>query len=287
MRLLPRPIDLLNKTLSLKGLRVTYGIAYGAHARQKLDIYYAPADGQTGLPVLVFFYGGSWQGGQRADYRFVAAILARQGFVVVVPDYRLYPEVKFPEFLYDSGAAVAWVADHIVEYHGNPAEIFLLGHSAGAYNAVMLALAPDYLTTSVRLAGVIGLSGPYDFLPLKDPKLKDVFSTPRDIRQTQPVTYANRTSPPMFLASGAADSTVMPRNTTALAARLSRHGVFAQAKIYPRLGHIGMILALLPYLSWRAPVLRELVTFVSACRSGAGCTKEASAVAPIGTASAA
>jgi acetyl esterase/lipase len=276
MSLLPRPIDILNKTVSLDGLHVTSRIAYGKHARQKLDIY-APADAQTSLPVLVFFYGGSWQSGDRADYRFAAGALARRGFVVVVPDYRLYPEVKFPGFLHDSGAAVIWVANNISQYMGKPVEIFLLGHSAGAYNAVMLALAPDYLDTGVRLAGVIGLSGPYDFLPLKDPKLKDLFSSPRDIRQTQPIIHANAAAPPMLLASGAADTTVMPRNTTALAARLRCYGVSAQAKIYPGLGHIGMLLTLLPYCSWRAPVLRDVLDFVSACRSDAGRATEESA----------
>jgi acetyl esterase/lipase len=265
---------------------VKCGIAYGAHARQKLDIY-APEDAPDCLPVLVFFYGGSWQSGHRADYRFVAGVLARQGFVVVVPDYRLYPEVKFPAFLYDCGAAAAWVAEHIAQYQGDRTQIFLLGHSAGAYNAVMLALAPDYLDTSVRLAGVIGLSGPYDFLPLKDPKLKDMFSPSSDIKRTQPITYANAAAPPMFLASGAADTTVMPRNTTALAARLCRDGAFAQVKIYPGLGHIGMVLALLPYFSWRASVLRDMVAFVSTCCSGAGLTMEASSGPAIGTASAA
>jgi acetyl esterase/lipase len=286
MRLPPRPIDILNKAARLNGLRVTSGIAYGAHARQKLDIY-APADALPGLPVLVFFYGGSWQSGDRADYRFAAGALARQGFVVVVPDYRLYPEVKFPAFLYDCGAAVTWVADHIAQHQGDRTQIFLLGHSAGAYNAVMLALAPDYLGTSVRLAGVIGLSGPYDFLPLKDPKLKDMFSPPANITDTQPITYVNAAAPSMFLASGASDTTVMPRNTTALATQLRRHGVFVQTKIYRGLGHIGMVLTLLPYLSWRAPVLRDLVAFTSACRSGAGRPTEASSTQSIGASSAA
>jgi acetyl esterase/lipase len=264
MSLLPRPIDLLNKTANLAAVQVTRGLAYGNNPRQKLDIY-RPARGSKNLPIIVFFYGGSWQWGARADYAFVAAVLVAQGYMVAVPDYRVYPEVRFPDFVVDSADAVSWVHEHAVEYGGDATRLFLLGHSAGAYNAAMLALAPQFLPPAIRLAGVAGLSGPYDFLPLKDPIIKAIFSPPADIKTTQPIIYASANAPPMFLATGGADRTVLPRNSTALAARLHQAGAQASCKIYPSLGHIGIILAILPYFAWRAPVLADVLAFFAFC----------------------
>ncbi len=252
------------------GLAITRNVSYGPGLREKLDIYRPVGAGP--LPVIVFFYGGSWQWGRRADYQFIAATLARRGFVVAVPDYRLYPEDRFPGFLEDCAAAVAFMLDRAAEYGGSASELFVMGHSAGAYNAVMLALNPDFLRAHGKspdaLAGVVGLSGPYDFLPLRDPVIKDIFSPPADIRLTQPITFARNGAPPMFLAHGGADLTVLPRNTTAIAARLRAAGSVIETKIYRRLGHVGMILATLPLLSWRAPVLGDALTFIAGCRAG-------------------
>jgi acetyl esterase/lipase len=264
-------LDLINKSIGLAGVAVTREIAYGDHPRQKLDLY-VPKRQTMALPVITFFYGGSWQGGDRADYLFMAALLCRQGFIVAVPDYRVYPEVKFPDFVQDCAAATAWVFANAATHGGNPAEIFLMGHSAGAYNAVMLGVAAKYLAAAgvsqSNLAGVIGLSGPYDFLPLKDPIIKVIFSPPDDIRDTQPITYAAADAPPLFLLHGGADITVLPRNLTALAARIRAAGGVVETKIYPGLGHIGIILAVLPYLSFRAPVLKDVLAFIAACRAG-------------------
>jgi acetyl esterase/lipase len=185
MGVLPRPIDLINKSVGLAGVKVTRGIAYGPNPRQMLDIY-APVRAAN-LPVVVFFYGGSWQSGDRADYAFVAALLAAKKFVVVVPDYRVYPEATYPAFVEDCTGAVEWVTGRIGPYGGDAACVFAMGHSAGAYNAVMLALSPE----APDIAGVIGLAGPYDFLPLKDPVLKTIFAGASDIRDTQPITHAH------------------------------------------------------------------------------------------------
>jgi len=266
----PRPIDLLNFFSRSKDLTLAPDVAYGPAPREKID-FYRPASGRN-LPVIVFFYGGSWQWGHRRDYRFMAALLARQGFLVAVPDYRLYPDVKFPDFLDDCAAATAFVQKSAPRYNGNPREIFLLGHSAGAYNAVMLALNPAYLGElgcgTNRIAGVAGLSGPYDFLPIRAPDIKAIFSSATDMHITQPVTFAREDAPPLFLAHGGADTTVLPRNTTMLAARIRAQGGVVDTKIYPKLGHSGALLAALPALSWRAPVLRDLLAFIASCRAG-------------------
>ena len=257
-------------------------IPFGRHIRQKLDIY-APARlgpllADRGipiekLPVIVFFYGGSWQWGERRDYKFVAASLAKRGFVVVVPDYRLHPEVRFPAFLEDGAAAVAWVFKNIRSYGGDTGALFLMGHSAGAYNALMLALDAAYLDSSGidagQIAGVIGLAGPYDFLPFHDPAIAAVFAGPADAQTTQPVNHVREGTPPALLLHGGRDKTVLPRNTAVLAARLREAGCAVETRIYPKLGHIGILLACLPHFGWRRARLRhDVMHFIAACRQG-------------------
>lgn len=151
-------------------LRSATDQAYGDAPRQTLDVY-APRRIEAPRPIAVFFYGGSWETGRRQDYEWTARALAAKGFVVVLPDYRLYPAVRFPAFLEDGALAVRWAVDHGPAYGGDPSRIVLLGHSAGAYNAVMLALDERYLKAAGvdprTIRAVAGLAGPYDFLPLK------------------------------------------------------------------------------------------------------------------------
>ncbi|MDE8348972.1 MAG: alpha/beta hydrolase [Acidocella sp.] len=292
MTLLPRPLDLINKSIATTGLTITRNISYGPAPRDKINIYRPTrATGATTgattsrLPVIIFFYGGSWQFGHRSDYQFMAALLARRGFVVAVPDYRLYPQVKFPDFLNDCAAATAFIINNIAQYGGNPQEIFLIGHSAGAYNAVMLALAPQFLTAAgsspAHLAGVVGISGPYDFLPLRDAIIKDIFSPPADITLTQPITYARESAPPLLLLHGGKDTTVLPRNTTALGAKLRSAGSVVETKIYPKLSHIDIILTVLPVFTWRAPVFADIFSFLAACAAGEYSPNGSALTAPV------
>ncbi len=256
-------------------------IPYGLHRRQRLDIY-APAARAISLPlqavaaeplpVIIFFYGGSWQSGDRSDYRFAAASLARLGFMVVVPDYRLYAEVKFPAFLHDCATATAWVFKNISSHGGDDEMVFLMGHSAGAYNAAMLALNAAYLRAveadPARISGWIGLAGPYDFLPFHNKQIASVFAEPEDEKLTQPVHYVRAGAPPALLLHGGKDKTVLPRNTAVLATRLRETGNAVETRIYPKLGHIGILTAFLPYLKWRASLVNDILHFISACRSG-------------------
>jgi acetyl esterase/lipase len=220
------------------------------------------------LPVIVFFYGGSWNSGSKKIYPFVAATLARRGNVVVVPDYRLYPEVQFPAFLQDCARAVAWTSAHMAQIGGDPEKLFLMGHSAGAYNVAMLGLDPKFLeeagTSRNRLAGVIGLAGPYDFLPMVDPEVKAVFATADDGPTTQPVNYVDGHAPPMLLLAGSDDTTVKPRNTVSLAEHIRARGGSVEDKIYPGVAHIGLVIAIAPVFQGKAPVLDDVEAFVKA-----------------------
>src|SRR4051794_31202998 len=112
--------------------------------RMKLDVY-GPKNPSGPAPVVMFIYGGSWKQGSRNDYQFVGHALAANGFVVVIPDYRLYPEVSYPKFLEDNAAAAKWIQDNIGTYGGDTSRFFIAGHSAGAYNAVMLGLEKSFL----------------------------------------------------------------------------------------------------------------------------------------------
>lgn len=244
---------------------VARGQPYGAGPRQRLDVY-APRGAKGQAPVAVFFYGGSWDSGRRQDYSWVGRALASRGFVTVVADYRVYPEARYPDFLEDGALAVKWAQDHAREYGGDPGRIVLAGHSAGAYNAVMLGFDGRYLRAAGvdprSVKAVAGLAGPYDFAPFKDPIAKRIFGEAADPPATQPLAYVTKDSPPAFLATGDADTMVYPRNTRALAAKLRDAGVEVEERHYAGVDHIRILLALSRPLRGGAPVLDEMTGFL-------------------------
>ena len=244
--------------------------AYGPHPRQGLDVYAPPksvlaaANGEA--PLAVFFYGGSWDSGRRQDYNWVGRALASRGFVTVVADYRLYPEVKYPDFLADSAQAVRWASDNAARFGADPGRIVLVGHSAGAYNAAMLALDGRYLKAAgvdpSRVKALAGLSGPYDFLPLQGDITHRIFGDTADLPATQPMAYVRKDSAPAFLATGDSDREVWPKNTVALAKAYRAAGAEVDERHYAGVDHAGMVLALSRPLRGRAPVLDEMTGFL-------------------------
>ena len=260
------PLDVLNATVDTKGLTVQRAVPYGTLPRQVMDVW-RPVDQRGALPVVVFFYGGAWQTGRRGDYPFVAADLSRRGFVVVVPDYRLYPEAGFPVFVQDAAAAVAQVRKLAPGWGGDPARIVLMGHSAGAHIAALLALDPAWLAAAGdsrdRLAGLVGIAGPYDFLPITGADIRAVFASATDLRDTQPIRFADGGGPPMLLLHGEADRTVLPRNTLALAAATRAAGGTVELKTYPGVGHIGIVLGFSDLFRGRSPVLDDATAFMA------------------------
>ncbi len=244
------------------------GIAYGPLPRQRMDLYrpMAPAPA-GGHPMVVFFYGGSWNRGERADYRFVGEALASRGVLTLVADYRLYPAVRFPDFLHDGAAAVARAIELAPGLNGNPRRLFVMGHSAGAYNAAMLALDARWLAGAGRspaaLAGWIGLAGPYDFLPIGTPEVRPVFHHPQYPAGSQPIALATAEAPPSFIGAARADAFVDPqRNSAQLAARLRALGVVVDERVYARANHLTLAAAFARPLRWIAPVLDDVVAFI-------------------------
>jgi acetyl esterase/lipase len=240
-------------------------VFYGPDKRQGLDIYGPKADGS--LPVIVFFYGGSWASGRRQDYGFAARALASRGFVVVVPDYRQVPAHAFPDFVEDGAAALRWTVANIARHGGDATRISVMGHSAGAYIALMLALDPRWLGTDNPIRAAVGLAGPYDFLPFEPGGAADLaFGHVSDLKSTQPITFAvssaGPTKPPVLLLQGVDDDTVYPHNAKNLAAALVAAGSQAEVKLYPDLGHIGIILALSKPFRSKANVLSDATEFL-------------------------
>ncbi|MCB8880039.1 alpha/beta hydrolase [Acidisoma cellulosilytica] len=237
-------------------------IAYGSDPRQRLDIY-VPEGLRSPAPVIVFYYGGSWDSGSKAMYRFVGGALAAQGFVTVIPDYRLYPQVRYPTFLDDCASAFAWTAEHARQWGGSDTQ-FLMGHSAGAYNAAMLALDLSYLRAAqsrLMPAGTVGIAGPYDFLPLESAELKTIFGFPT-APLTQPINHVDGHNAPMLLLAGTQDTTVLPRNTTRLAARIRDAGGPVSSKLYPGIDHREIIGAIGQPFRFLAPTLSDSVSFL-------------------------
>ena len=258
----------LNAVTPSSSYTLNANVAYGEHPRQKLDVYVPTASQPpAGWPVIVFFYGGSWNTGERTQYQFVGEALAARGVLTLVADYRLYPEVRYPDFLSDSAQALAFGLDHAVRLGGDQKRVYVMGHSAGGYNAAMLALDARWLQATGHrpneLAGWIGLAGPYDFLPIVNADAKPVFFHPNYPENSQPIGFAGADAPRSFLAAAENDKLVNPqRNSVQLANQLKAAGVPVTLKLYPHSSHTTLIGAFAWPLRWIAPVLDDVQAFV-------------------------
>lgn len=263
------PAGLLNSVsrVSGDGARLAVGgAAYGAQARQRLDVWVPKGKAAGPLPVVVFFYGGGWIAGERGDYGFAGRAYATRDFIAIVPDYRLVPGVRFPGFIQDGALAVKWARDNAAKFGGDPKRITLAGHSAGAYIGAMLSLDSHYLRDvgvdprTIRAAAL--MSGPYDFYPFTEPLGRNALGQwPRPL-ETQPIHFARADAPPMMLIHGQTDTLARPRNSEALAARLRQLGAPVELKLYPRKGHIDTIKSLSPPFRGSTPALADSVAFL-------------------------
>ena len=252
---------MLFNRLVAESVGIKRGLAYGPGPRQKLDVY-RPAPETDRKAIVIFYYGGGWRRGERGMYRFVGAALAAQGFTTVIPDYRLYPEHGFPDFMTDAALVYAWVEKRL-NAGGLNRPVVLMGHSAGAHIAALLALDGHYLAGLTPPAAVVGLAGPYAFDPTTWPRTRDIFrAAADDPDRTRPVTFASSKAPPMFLSRGEEDDVVAGFNADQLAEALRDKGVAVENRLYPGMGHAGLVLALARPFRWRAPVLADSVAFI-------------------------
>lgn len=271
------PVKVLNSLIPTNGHSVKGNIPYGSLARQQLDIYVPAHQATSQLPVVLFFYGGSWESGDKEDYLFAAEAFASRGYLTVVPNYRVYPKVKFPAVMQDPAHAAKWVKTNIAEYGGDPSHIFMVGHSAGAHLLTMLALNTEYLNqvalTPSDFAGYIGLAGPYDFLPLKSARLKEIFGPEETQWKSQPIRFVNGENPPMLLLVGLKDSVVWPRNTFNLASEIRQDQGQVEVIEFPDYGHIDMVAKLAKPLRGNSRLLDEVDAFMQKLRAPAAPTK--------------
>ena len=266
------PAGLLNSVSRVSGdtgVRLAAeGIAYGPLARQRLDVWVPAKRPATPMPVILFFYGGGWVSGDRGDYGFAGRAFAAQGYVTIIADYRLVPAVRFPAFLEDGALAVKWARDHVASYGGDPKRIALSGHSAGAYEAAMLALDRHYLADAGVDPGIVRaavlLSTPADFYPFTEQRGRDALGQWPRPEETQPITFARADAPPMLLMHGTADTVVRPYNSQHLAAKLKALGAPVELKLYPGKSHIDLIKSLSPTFRRSTPALADSVAFLRA-----------------------
>jgi acetyl esterase/lipase len=269
------PARLVNALTPTSGLSKTANVSYlpGNHSRQRLDVYQPTFGGETrqSRPVVIFFYGGAWQEGSRDDYLFVADALTQRGYVVVIPDYRVYPEVMYPDFLRDGAAAVAWTSNNIERFGGDRSRLFLMGHSAGAHVAAMLALDRSYLAANkvpaASIKGLIGLAGAYDFLPLTEPNVIALFSTEKNLAMTQPISYVKPPAaaiPAVLLLHGDADTRVYPKNSINLTRELRAAGATVEFDLLPGIDHTSIIAKFTRVLRGDGKVVDRVDQFIRA-----------------------
>jgi acetyl esterase/lipase len=246
-------------------------LAYGDDPQQRLDVY-VPKNPAAPPAIVVFWHGGRWSYGDKNDYRFVGAALAELGCVAVLPNYRHYPQVKMPGFMQDAARAARWAEAHAMDYGVDPQRLYLMGHSAGAHMAALVTLDSRYFAASgsppPNIAGVIGLSGPYDFLPLREDDVKDMFGPPALYPDSQPIHFVRADAPPMLLVHGLRDDVVWPRNSINLAGSLQALGVSVTLKLYPQLTHADTVAALSPPLRGRAPIFTDIGAFITHASNG-------------------
>ena len=265
------PLGLFNAVIPENGFAATRDIAFGTHPRNKLDVYKPTSSGSTKQPVVVFFYGGAWDSGEKGGYLFAAEALTSRGYVVVIPDYRLYPEVTFPAYMDDAALAVKWTFDNISTFGGDPAKVFLMGHSAGAQLAALLAYDGSYLekigVDKRRIRGVVSLAGPLDFLPLTEAKMEFIFPLP--VRAaSQPINFITGSEAPSLLLHGETDTRVGIHNSRNLAARIAVRGGVVETTYYPAMGHVAILLALAAPLRNGKPVLDRVAKFIDERAAG-------------------
>ena len=258
--------SILNTIEPRWNVTATRDLAYAPGPRHDVDVYMPHKVGPH-TPTVVFVYGGGWDTGEKSQYRFVGSALASHGYVTVIPNYRIYPDAHYPDFLQDCAQAVRWAKDHAAAYGGDPNNLFLVGHSAGAYNVAMLALDPQWLAAVGMdphrdIKGVVGLAGPYDFLPLSSDELKAIFGVTGQEPSSQPINHVDGRAPPMFLAHDLGDTVVYPKNTINLTAAIKASGGQVETRYYKGLSHALMIGTFAAPLRFLGPVFRDSTEFI-------------------------
>jgi acetyl esterase/lipase len=248
----------------------TTDIAYAEGERHRLDVY-RPNNTRDRLPVVVFIHGGRWQTGSKDEYRLLGDALTDNGVVVVIPNYRLHPEVNFPGWVEDAARAVRWTHENIQRFGGDTTQIWVVGHSAGAHTAVLLALNEHYLrdmkVPDYAVRGYISLAGPVE-TEWTDPDVQTLMGPRSSWAASYPATYIDGSEKPLLLLHGADDKTDWPLISTRLADLIRARGGCAEVVVYEGIGHIKIAAALMVPELDVAPVMEDVLAFI---RGGSAC----------------
>ncbi|SBS31014.1 Carboxylesterase NlhH [Marinomonas spartinae] len=259
-------LELANLPNKFSDTQTIKNIDYGPQPWQKLDLYIPPNPSHEPLPVVVFFYGGSWKEGSKSMYPFVGEAFAKKGYITVIADYSKYPQVTFPAFVEDGAKAVAWTYRHVAQYGGNPSELFIVGHSAGAHIGALITADSHYLSAEGENRSIIkafaGLSGPYDFVPYEKDYIA-IFGPPENYPKMQVPTFIDGKEPPMLLLWGADDDVVGKSNMDKLVAKIHEKGGVEEHKTYAGVDHVGMVSTFIWFLNSKAPILDDITAFFS------------------------
>jgi acetyl esterase/lipase len=257
-------VDRIDRIASRSDLqKIGDDIAFGKAPLHRLDIWSTAQKANKPKPVLVFFYGGGWANGTRTEYSYAARPFVEAGYIVVLPDYRKVPEVRFPGFVEDSAAAVKWVQANIAKYGGDPNRVSVAGHSAGGYNALMLALDPQWLGDR-PVQAAISLAGAADFYPFTSKRAIEAMGQAPNPAATQPVNFVRKDAPPILLIHGSEDTVVRIRNAESLYAKQKAAGGTIAIKPLAGADHNDLVLSLSTLFRGRYPVVAESVAFLNA-----------------------
>jgi len=260
------PLEILNALIPKDpgGMLVASNVPYGPHYRHTVDVY-APTEGEGPWPVVCFVHGGAWSYGSKNSYEFVGRAFAAQGYLTILPNYRLVPGDPFPGFVKDTARAINWVTLHAAEYGGDDRTIFLSGHSAGAYNVAMAVLDRKYLdkfgTDISRIKGVGLMSTPADFELCQSIIAQEVFGLVPDFPSTQPVKFVRPDVPPFLLLHSKVDHICRSWNSMSLHKKLRRAGAKSTLKLYKGVSHVGILLSLAKPWRSSSPALKDLLGF--------------------------
>lgn len=267
-------LQVVNSLSKIYTVDVKENLSFSEHPKLKYDLYLpdTPSQELTTTPVIVFFYGGSWNRGDKSEYEFVGRRLASMGYITAVPNYRLYPEVKYPDFLEDGARSIAHLKTELgkQEYQKyKPAKKYIMmGHSAGAYNAAMLALDARWLNAAglshtESIQGLIGLAGAYNIYPIKDTEVRPVFEHPNYPPKSQPIDYVKLQHPPTLILAPETDTLVsVERNSQALHQALKAAGNESTFQSIDGTDHITLIGTLSPLLFFKGSTAKPIEQFI-------------------------
>lgn len=273
-------VQIVNSVSKIYPVEVEKDIAFGDNPRDTMDIYYPKSknENSANTPVVVFIYGGSWNRGEKSEYEFVGRKLASLGYITMLPNYRVYPEVKYPDFLKDGAKSIAKLVDQLKTEKYQPLKpsdkIVLMGHSAGAYNAAMLAmddrwLARENLNRADLIEGLIGMAGAYNIYPIGVPEVRPVFNHPNYPEKSQPIDYVAESKVPTLLLAPESDELVsLEKNTFSLAKALGEVGTPNQLVTVEGTDHISLIGTLSPVLFFKGDSVSPIENFISELNQG-------------------